>query len=169
MREAWAQSLGWEDILEKGWATHSSNLAWRILWTEEPGKPQSVGSQRVRHNWTVLCMCVEALGFSTCKTMSLHVDYLVIESRTVPLYISGILVLPSSLLSRTLPCKHYSLQPPETPISVSLTFETTELCLGCPFRLCSLETSSGRKPGKLQAYLFISLLPGITILCCVTV
>ena len=38
MWETWIQSLGWEDSLEKGMATHSSILAWRILWTEEPGR-----------------------------------------------------------------------------------------------------------------------------------
>ena len=37
MPEMWVRSLGWEDLLEKGTATHSSNLAWRIPWTEEPG------------------------------------------------------------------------------------------------------------------------------------
>jgi len=41
MREAWVGSLGWEDPLEKGRATHSSILAWRIPWTEEPGRLQS--------------------------------------------------------------------------------------------------------------------------------
>ena len=40
----------WEDPLEKGMATHSSNLTWRIPWTEEPGRLQSIGSQRVRHD-----------------------------------------------------------------------------------------------------------------------
>ena len=45
------QSLDWEDLLEEGMATHSSILAWRIPWTEEPGGLQSMGSQRVRHNW----------------------------------------------------------------------------------------------------------------------
>ena len=44
------QSLGQEDPLEEGMATHSSILAWRIPWTEEPGGLQSMGSQRVRHN-----------------------------------------------------------------------------------------------------------------------
>ena len=44
------QSLGWEDCLEKGMATHSSILAWRIPWTEEPGGLQPLGSQRVGHN-----------------------------------------------------------------------------------------------------------------------
>ena len=50
MRETWVQSLGWEDPLEEGMATHSSVLVWRIPWTEQPGRPPSLGSQRVRHN-----------------------------------------------------------------------------------------------------------------------
>ena len=45
-------SLGWEDPLEEGMATHCSVLAWRIPWTEEPGGLQSTGSQRVRHDST---------------------------------------------------------------------------------------------------------------------
>ena len=50
VQEIWVQSLGWEDPLEKGTAAHSSILAWRIPWTEEPGGLQSMGSQRLRHN-----------------------------------------------------------------------------------------------------------------------
>ena len=50
MRETWVQSLGWEDPLEKGTATHSGILAWRIPWTEEPGRLQSMGLQRVGHD-----------------------------------------------------------------------------------------------------------------------
>ena len=50
MLETWVRSLGWEDPLEKGKATHSSILSWRIPWTEEPGGLQSVGSQRVGCN-----------------------------------------------------------------------------------------------------------------------
>ena len=50
MQETWVQSLDQEDPLDKGMATHSSILAWRIPWTEEPIGLQSVGSQRVRHN-----------------------------------------------------------------------------------------------------------------------
>ena len=46
----WVRSLGWEDPLEEDMETHSSILAWRIPWTEEPGGLQSLGSQRVRHN-----------------------------------------------------------------------------------------------------------------------
>ena len=45
MQETWDQSLAWEDPLEKEMATHSSILAWRIPWTEEPGRLQSVGLQ----------------------------------------------------------------------------------------------------------------------------
>ena len=52
MREAWVWSLGWEDPLEENTATHSSILAWKIPWTEEPGGLQSTGSQRVEHEWT---------------------------------------------------------------------------------------------------------------------
>ena len=49
IQETWVQSLGWEDLLEKEMATHSSVLAWKIPWTEEPGSLQSMGSQRVGH------------------------------------------------------------------------------------------------------------------------
>ena len=50
MRETWVQSLGQEDILEKEMEPHSSTLAWKIPWTEEPGRLQSMGSQRVGHD-----------------------------------------------------------------------------------------------------------------------
>ena len=50
MQDTWVQSLGQEDPLEKGMATHSSILAWEIPWTDEPGRLQSMGSQRVGHD-----------------------------------------------------------------------------------------------------------------------
>ena len=50
MQETLVQSLSREDPLEKGMATHSSILAWRISWTEEPGRLQSMGLQKVRHD-----------------------------------------------------------------------------------------------------------------------
>ena len=50
IRETGVQSLGWEDPLEKAMATHSSILAWRIPWTEEPGRLKSMGLQRVGHD-----------------------------------------------------------------------------------------------------------------------
>ena len=51
MQETWVWSLAWEDPLEKAMATHSSILAWKIPWMEEPGRLHSMWSQRVRHNW----------------------------------------------------------------------------------------------------------------------
>ena len=50
MQETWVQFLGWKDPLEKEIATHSSILAWRIPWTEEPGGLQSMGLQRIGHD-----------------------------------------------------------------------------------------------------------------------
>ena len=50
MQENQVQSLGWKDPLEKGMTTHSSILVWRIPWTEEPGRLQSMGSLRVGHD-----------------------------------------------------------------------------------------------------------------------
>ena len=50
MQETRVQFHGWEDTLEKEMATHSSNLAWEIPWTKEPGGLQVIGSQRVRHS-----------------------------------------------------------------------------------------------------------------------
>ena len=62
--ETQVQSLGWEDPLEKEMAIHSSTLAWKIPGTEEPGRLQSMGSQRVRHNEHV----------STCKARIGHMQ-----------------------------------------------------------------------------------------------
>ena len=54
IQEMLVWSLGLEDFLEEGMATHSNILAWRIPWTEKPGRLQSTGSERVRHNWSDL-------------------------------------------------------------------------------------------------------------------
>ena len=54
MQETWVWSLGWEDSLEESMAIHSSIFAWRIPWTEEPGRLQSIGLQRVGHDWNDL-------------------------------------------------------------------------------------------------------------------
>ena len=50
MRETWVRSLGWEDPLEKEMAIHSSTIAWKTPWTEEPSRLQSMGPQRVEHD-----------------------------------------------------------------------------------------------------------------------
>ena len=59
MQEPCFWSMGQEDSLEKGMATHSSILDWRIPWTEEPGELQSMGSQRVGHNCEANTLCFE--------------------------------------------------------------------------------------------------------------
>ena len=51
VQKTWVQSLGWDGSLEKGRATHPSILAWRIPWTEDPGRPQFIGLQRVRQDF----------------------------------------------------------------------------------------------------------------------
>ena len=64
MRETRVRSLGWEDPLEKAMATHPSTLAWKIPWTEKPDRLQSMGSQRVGHDWvTSLHMQCSTPGF----------------------------------------------------------------------------------------------------------
>ena len=69
-RETWVQSLGQEDPLEKAMATHSSILAWRIPWTEEPGGLQSIGLQRVPWAWALVnpllntCLVTQFVSYS---------------------------------------------------------------------------------------------------------
>ena len=68
MQEMVVQSLGQEDSLEKEVATYSSLLSWEVPWIEEPGRPQSMGSQRVRHNlvakhnYILLPVCTSSLA-----------------------------------------------------------------------------------------------------------
>ena len=67
VQETQVRSLGWEDPLEKEMPTHSSILAWKILWTEEPGGLQSMGSQKDRHDWAtntyLLTYAPPSMGF----------------------------------------------------------------------------------------------------------
>ena len=73
-QEMQVQSLSWEDSLEEGMATHSSILAGRIPWTEEPGWLQSIGLQRVRHDWSDLaCMHAseQVLRLAVCFSLPL--------------------------------------------------------------------------------------------------
>ena len=63
MWETWVWSLGWEDVLEKEMATHSAILAWKIPWTEEPGRLQSMGSQRVWHDWVTFYIMESSKSF----------------------------------------------------------------------------------------------------------
>ena len=59
MKKTQAQPLGRKDPVETGMATHSSTLAWKILWTEEPGGLQFMGSQRVRHDWVITTFTIQ--------------------------------------------------------------------------------------------------------------
>ena len=70
MQETQVRSLGWEDPLEKEMATHSGTLAWKIPWTEDPGRLQSMGSQRVRHDFTFSFFTIP---FYICTTSSLSI------------------------------------------------------------------------------------------------
>ena len=81
MQKTWVWSLGWKDLLEKGMATHSNVHAWEIPWTEEPGGLQSMGSQRVRHDWAT----------NTC-TFFIHI-YLLFEYTVGPCCLSTGFVL----------------------------------------------------------------------------
>ena len=73
MWETWVWSLGREDPLEKEMVTHSSILAWRIPWTEKPGKLQSMGLQRVGHNWaTSLSLLLTYMKGLYLKRMPLY-------------------------------------------------------------------------------------------------
>ena len=62
MQEMWVWSQSWEDPLEEEMATHSSILAWKISWTEGPGGLQSMGSQRVRHDWVTEHKVTSSIG-----------------------------------------------------------------------------------------------------------
>ena len=85
MPETRVRSLGQEDPLEKEMATHSSTLAWRIPWMEEPGRLQSMGLQRVRHNWVTSLSFF--LSYTVCKsvtcianTFNCHFSWLLLKS-----------------------------------------------------------------------------------------
>ena len=68
MQETWVQSLGREDPLEKQMETHSSILAWSISWTEKPDGLQSMGLQRVRHDWVTNTFTFKPYGVNSTVT-----------------------------------------------------------------------------------------------------
>ena len=77
IQETWVWSLGGEDPLRKGMATHSGILAWRIPWTEEPGWLQSMGLQRVRHDWAINTFTfIFALWSHVRTSKKAHVSFL---------------------------------------------------------------------------------------------
>ena len=82
MQETWVRSLGGEDLLEKEVATHSSILAWKIPWTEEPGGLHSVGSQSIRHDLAASSGSPSEVG--ACFVIFLYI-YMYMESRKMVL------------------------------------------------------------------------------------
>ena len=83
MQETQVRSLSWEDALEKEMATHSSILAWRIPWTEEPGGLQSMGLQRVRHDWATSLTHSEIIS-------SIQEVMCELYANTTPFYMKGL-------------------------------------------------------------------------------
>ena len=77
MWETWVQSLGRESLPEKEMSTHSRILAWKIPWTEEPGRLQSMGLQRLRHDFTLTFMLYK------CYNQKLKGSKLAINSRSL--------------------------------------------------------------------------------------
>ena len=85
MWETRVPSLGWDDPLEKEMAAHSCTLAWKIPWTEEPGRLQSMGSQRVGHNWVI----------SLSLSLANYVEHLFVCLLTICMYSLEIYLLNS--------------------------------------------------------------------------
>ena len=123
----WVWSLGWEDPLEHSMTTHSSILAWRIPWTEEPGGLQSIGWQRVRHDWSTLIMvsvCLPSMASRntyglTWVSLTLDVGYLFMaapakRSRCSLLWTRGI-SLPLPLLTLNVGVAPFSFPAPMQP------------------------------------------------------
>ena len=75
MWETWAWSLGQDVSLKKGVATHSSILAWRIQWTEKPGRLQSIGSQKVIHDWVTNTSIITCVTNGVAKSSYLRTSY----------------------------------------------------------------------------------------------
>ena len=103
MRETWVQSLGWEDPLEEGTTTHSSIQPGESPWTEEPGGLQSMGSQRVRHDWATkqhshvnvdlsvsFLHCYAGLIYPfPCYTIRVLLEVLIVNIASPPIYSSS--------------------------------------------------------------------------------
>ena len=91
VQETWVQFLNQEDLLEKRMATHSNILAWKIPWTEKPGGLQSIGSQRVGHNWsdyahTHIHLCFQLYGHPVNFHVSVAMEF--IQQKLIVLHIN---------------------------------------------------------------------------------
>ena len=101
MQDTWVRSLGWEDPLDKGVATHSGILSWRIPWAEEPDGLQSMGSQRVGHNWVTSVQfssvqsCPTLCNPRDCSTPGFPVHYQLLEFTQTHAHWVGDTIQPS--------------------------------------------------------------------------
>ena len=115
MRETRVWSLGWEDPSEKEIATHSSTLSWKIPWTEEPGRLQSMGSQRVGHDWATSLFFSKTqdkvyIGY-ICYLSGLHVFRMLLpEGDWMPTITTSLWFLGSTTLTQTF-CNLYLFDP----------------------------------------------------------
>ena len=115
MWETWVWSLGWEDTLEEGMATHASFLAWRTPGTEEPCGLQSMGSQRVRHDWATkhIFLFVTADTFISPSLITLCLFQCLLVAK-LPIYNKG---WHCNFLDLVMPCplhQHFLNQPLRT-------------------------------------------------------
>ena len=145
-QEMWAWSLGWENPLEKGRATHSSILAWRIPWTEEPGGLQSMGSQRVGHSWASEHMHSRHMEYDINRKNSWINSPKVNASRSRKEFWAASLELALNdkmcafMSSTYLPNQHSEHRPPLLPCP-SVTLES-----GCSIHLVPVWRIHGAEP-----------------------
>ena len=135
MQETWFWSLGWEDPLEKGTDIHSSILAWRTPWTEEPCGLQFMGSQRIRHNWvtfthTLFIVEIILLLFCHCHVLIFVIPWIAACQASLFFTISWSLFkfmsIESVMLSNYFILCHPLLLPSNFP---SIKFFSSELAL----------------------------------------
>ena len=127
MRETWVRSLGWEDPLEKEMAIHSSTIAWKIPWTEAPGRLQSMGSQRVGHDWVTS-------RSRSAKAQQQQKESFSQEREVWKLQANSILVLKTSSRMCQIHLGLWHGTHPDPP-GTDDTFEGT-LAWGLPFSVC---------------------------------
>ena len=134
MQETWVWFLGWDDALEKEMATHSGILAWKIPWTEEPGRLQYMGSQRVGHDWatnTLSPLQEPETPLSSLGTLDFLSTCLEIDSLIVHLYPHLLLqTFRGSQLIRIV----------ERRISLLILYFSSYLCLVCQLSLYHIDS-----------------------------
>ena len=114
VQETRVWSLSWEDSLEKGMATHSSILAWRIPWTEEPGGLGSMGSRRVGHNWATntfpftLLAATLSICFPFNKTLKCTLSVHAVSNPSLPI-LFGISSNQLFIASVMIPCEVHAV------------------------------------------------------------